>query len=167
MKATHITLLASAALAVIAVGCGGSPASSSSSAAKATLASTATPASTAQVGQAFLSAAAPVDAAYKTWTADLTAAGGDPLPLTSQASAYVGVLTTFDSTIVGIGATGKAKTDITTLVTDDNTVIADLNSLSSQTSSTVSAWDTKGIADGLVAIAAGDVVRADLGLPAS
>ena len=167
MKARQVTALASAALAVLAVGCGGSPASSSSSAATAPPASTATPASTAQVGQSFLSAAAAVDATYKTWKADLTAAGDNPLSLTPQASAYVSVLTTFDNTIVGIGATGKAKTDIAGLVTDDNTVIADLKALSSQTSSTVAAWDTKAIADGLAAITAGDVVRADLGLPAS
>jgi hypothetical protein len=123
--------------------------------------------STAQVAQAFLSATGPVDTAYKTWKADLVAAGDNPLPLTSQASAYVSVLTTFDNTIQGIGATAKAATDIATLVTDDNTVIADLNSLSSQTATTVAAWDAKGISDGTVAIAAGDVVRADLGLPPS
>ena len=166
MKASYITVLGSTVLAVLAVGCGGSTNSSSSSSA-ASAASSATPASTAQVAHAFLSATGPVDTAYKTWKADLTAAGDNPLPLTSQASAYVSVLTTFDNTIVGIGATAKAKTDIAILVTDDNTVIADLNALSSQTSSTVSAWDTKGIADGLAAIAAGAVVRADLGLPAS
>jgi hypothetical protein len=108
-----------------------------------------------------------VDAAYATWVAALKAAGDNPLPLTSQASAYVSVLNTFDSTIQGIGATGKAETDIASLVTEDNTVIADLNSLSSQTLSTVSAWGTKALADGVAAITAGDVVRADLGLPAS
>jgi len=77
------------------------------------------------------------------------------------------VLTTFDNTIQGIGATGKAATDIATLIADDNAVISDLNSLTSQSASTEAAWDAKGVADGTAAIAQGDVVRADLGLPPS
>lgn len=165
MKASYITLLGSVVLAAVAVGCGGTTGSTSSS--SAATAKPATPASTAQVRQSYLSAVGPVDAAYTTWKADITAADGNVLGLTSQASAYVGVLTTFDNTIQNIGATGKAATDIAALVSDDHTVIADLNSLSSQTTSTEAAWDAKGLADGLTAITAGNVVRADLGLPAS
>jgi hypothetical protein len=161
MKARQVTALASAALAVLAVGCGGSPASSSSSAA------TATPASTAQVAQSYLSATAAVDSAYTTWHADLVAAHGNVLDLASQAASYSGVLTTFDSKIQGIGASGKAATDIATLIGDDTTVIADLNLLSSQSTSTEAAWDAKALSDGLAAVAQGDVVRSDLDLPAS
>ena len=108
-----------------------------------------------------------MDAAYTTWTGDLHAANGNVLQLKSQAAAYAAVLTSFDSSIQGIGATGQAAADIATLVTDDNAVIADLNALPSQTASTETAWDTKAISDGLAAVAQGDVVRADLGLPAS
>ncbi|MGD1054440.1 MAG: hypothetical protein ABR950_11540 [Candidatus Dormibacteria bacterium] len=105
--------------------------------------------------------------AYVTWKADLVAANGNVLDLTSQASSYAGVLTTFDGTVQGIGATGKAATDIATLVSDDNAVISDLDSLGSQSVGTEAAWDAKALSDGAAAIAQGDVVRADLGLPPS
>jgi hypothetical protein len=144
-------------LALLAAGCGGSSSTAPS----------ATPASTAVVAQRYLTTSAPVRAAYVTWKADLVAANGDVLHLTSQASAYAGVLTTFDANVEGIGATGKAATDIATLVADDNAVIADLDSLGSQTAGTEVAWDTTALADGDTAVAAGDTVRADLGLPPS
>ena len=151
-------------VALLTVGCGGS---TTPSTATPTPASTATPASTVQVAQSYLSAASAVDAAYTTWHSALVAANGNVLQLRSQAAAYAAVLTTFDSTVQGIGATGQAAADIATLVTDDNTVIADLNALSSLTVSGEAAWDTKAISDGLAAVAQGDVVRTDLGLPAA
>ncbi|MGA9114815.1 MAG: hypothetical protein WB802_13620 [Candidatus Dormiibacterota bacterium] len=162
MKARWILV---AGLALLAAGCGGSTTPSTATPSPST--PTPAPASTAQVAQAYLSAAAAVDAAYTTWTGDLHAANGNVLQLKSQAAAYAAVLTSFDSSIQGIGATGQAAADIATLVTDDNAVIADLNALPSQTASTETAWDTKAISDGLAAVAQGDVVRADLGLPAS
>lgn len=162
MKARWILV---AGLALLAAGCGGSTTPSTATPSPST--PTPAPVSTAQVAQAYLSAAAAVDAAYTTWTGDLHAANGNVLQLKSQAAAYAAVLTSFDSSIQGIGATGQAAADIATLVTDDNAVIADLNALPSQTASTETAWDTKAISDGLAAVAQGDVVRADLGLPAS
>jgi hypothetical protein len=164
MKARWILV---AGLALLAVGCGGSTSPSTAASNPSTPTPTPSPRSTAQVAQSYLSAASAVDAAYATWHSALIAANGNVLKLTSQAAAYAAVLTTFDTTIQGIGATGQAAGDIATLVTDDNTVIADLNALPAQTASTESNWDTKAIADGLAAVAQGDVVRADLGLPAS
>jgi len=164
MKARWILV---AGLALLAVGCGGSTTPSTGGSAPSTPTPTATPASTAQVAQAYLSAATAVDAAYTTWHDALVAANGNVLQLKSQAASYAAVLTTFDRTVQGIGATGQAAADIATLVTDDNTVIADLNALPSQTVSTEAAWDTKALSDGLAAVAQGDVVRTDLGLPAS
>jgi len=155
MKARYLTVLV---LAALLVGCGGSASSSTP---------TPSPRSTAEVAQSYLSAASAVDTAYKQWADDLASANGNVLHLTSQASAYAAELTTFDNTITGIGATGKAAADIATLVTDDNAVIADLSDLSAQTVDTEVAWDTKALADGAAAVAQGDVVRADLGLPAS
>ena len=156
-------------LALLAAGCGGSttPSTATPTSSAATPTPTPTAESTAQVAQAYLSAAAAVDAAYTTWHSDLVAANGNVLQLKSQAASYAAVLTTFDRTVQGIGATGQAAADIATLVTDDNTVIADLNALPSQTVSTEAAWDTKALSDGLAAVAQGDVVRTDLGLPAS
>ena len=156
-------------LALLAAGCGGSttPSTATPTSSAATPTPTPTAESTAQVAQAYLSAATAVDAAYTTWKDDLVAANGNVLQLKSQASAYAAVLTTFDSAVQGLGATGQAAGDIATLVADDNTVIADLNALSSLTASGESAWDTKALSDGLNAAAQGNVVRADLGLPAA
>lgn len=163
MRARYVIVLGSAVLAVLASGCGNATTSSSSSSGVPHVA----PATTAQVAQSYKAATAAVNSAYLTWKADRVAAGGNVLTLTSQASAYASVLTTFDNTIQGIGATGKAATDIATLIADDNAVISDLNSLTSQSASTEAVWDAKGVADGTAAIAQGDVVRADLGLPPS
>jgi hypothetical protein len=163
MTTRYITVLGAVVLAVVAAGCGSSTTPSSSISQVPHVA----PATTAQVAQSYLSATGAVDSAYDSWHAAIVAADGKVLNLTSQASSYVAVLTTFDNKIQNIGATGKAATDIATLVSDDNTFIADLNSLSSQSSSTEASWDAKALSDGLAAVAQGDVVRADLGLPPS
>jgi len=162
MKASWMLV---AGLALLAVGCGGSTAPSTAASNPST--PTPAPRTTAQVAQSYLSATAAVSAAYNTWHSAFHAAGDNVLQLKSQAAAYAAVLTSFDSTIQGIGATGQAAGDIATLVADDNTFIADLNALPAQTASTETAWDTKALSDGLAAVAQGDVVRADLGLPAS
>ena len=76
-------------------------------------------------------------------------------------------MTTFDSTIMRLDATGKVATDIHTLVSDDGVVIGELNAESTQTQSSLAQWATRLIASGDTAIQAGDTVRADLGLPPS
>ncbi len=156
-----------AGLALLTVGCGGSTTPTTATSATSTATPTVTAELTAQVAQSYLAAASAVDSAYTTWHSDLIAANDNVLQLKSQAAAYVAVLSSFDSTVQAIGASGQAAADIATLVTDDNTVIADLNALASLTASGETAWDTKAIADGLAAAAQGDVVRTDLGLPAA
>ena len=122
----------------------------------------------ADVEQAYLVDTGPAEAAYKTWHADVTSSGltaAGILALAPQASTYATELGSFDTQITNIGASGKAETDIAILKSDDNIVIADLNALAGQTTTTVVAWGAKAIADGETAVAADNTVRADLGLP--
>ena len=121
--------------------------------------------SSAQV-ETYLTVATSADTAYLVWNSALAGASR-PSHLVSPAATYVQALTTFDSTITTFYATGKTGTDISTLVTDNTTVIADLNSVGSQTAGTYAIWKNNLQGLGLNAIAAGDAVRADLGLPAS
>jgi hypothetical protein len=120
--------------------------------------------STAAAASQYVAAATAVDAAYATW-------GGAILGVTqvsallAPAAAYVTALTTFDTAIQGIGIGGVAATDIAALVTDDRAIIADLQALS--TASSTTQWRTQISADGAKAITAGDTARAALGLPPS
>ena len=117
------------------------------------------------MAQEYLAAATTVEAACSKWSSDLT---GSNLPqLAGQAATCAAALATFDTTITGIGATGTAATDIATLVNDDQAVIADLDSLGTQTSASPSAGISEILADSTTAVAASDAVRTDLGLPPS
>ena len=163
------------ATVLVLAGCGSAAATSSTPSSHApSVSSTAiavpTPTSSPaeSVADGYAAAGAPAATAYETWHSDLTAPGlgaSGLLALAPQAATYAGQLASFDSQISALHATGQAGTDIATLITDDNAVIADLDALARQTTSTVVAWGAKGIADGETALAADNKVRADLGLP--
>jgi hypothetical protein len=53
------------------------------------------------------------------------------------------------------------------LLSDDNVVIKDLDSVSAQSQASLPQWGSRLLADGLKATAQGDIVRSDLGLPPS
>jgi hypothetical protein len=116
------------------------------------------------LAQQFLVAAETVDTAYVQWKAEADAATAIS-QLTVPAATYAEALTTFDTAILRIGASGKTATDIHTLASDDAAVITDLGDVGSQSPATFAQWRAQAAADGADAIAAGDTVRADLGLP--
>jgi hypothetical protein len=157
MKARHLVL---AGLAVLAAGCGSSSAKPAGSASG----STETPASTTTVAERYLEAANGVDAAYLQWSSAIVGVT-QTSALVAPASAYAAALTTFDSAVQGIGASGTAAADINTLISDDEAVITDLNGVGSASSYTT--WSAQITTDGTKAIAAGDTTRAALGLPPS
>lgn len=159
--------------ALLVAGCGGSSAVSSSSQPTTptpTPTPVATPVPSAAVMQGFLTASNTARANYDTWSGYLNTPGityKGLLALAPQAATYGGQLASFDTQVSGLGATGRTATDIASLVADDQVVIGDLQALSTQTTSTVKAWGVKTLADAAAAVAADDVVRADLGLPAA
>jgi hypothetical protein len=173
LKKTYGVLIA---VALLATACGGSKkaaapstgaaAAPSSKAAGATAAgATAAGAGTATVqsGQ-YLTAADALDTAYARWRSDI--AGKDRVAqLTGPAASYALALTSFDNAISRVNATGKTATDIQTLEAADAVVIADLDSITKQTQSTLSGWSAKLSADGAPARVAGDTVRTDFRLP--
>lgn len=121
--------------------------------------------SASAVAQPYLGAATGVDTAYAQWKA---AAQGRTRAseLVAPAATYAAALTAFDQRVVALGATGKVGADIATLVSADDVVIADLDAVGTQAGS-LSQWAAQLTADGAKAIAAGGVVRSDLGLPPS
>jgi hypothetical protein len=173
LRKTYIVLIAAA---LLTTACGGSKkaaapstgaAGAPSSTAGATTAGATAGASSATVqsGQ-YLTAADALDTAYARWRSAI--AGKDRVAqLTGPASSYALALTSFDNAILRVtaNATGKTATDIQTLVAADGVVIADLDSIRTQTQSTLSAWSAKLSADGAPARVAGDTVRTDFGLP--
>ncbi|MGO8687331.1 MAG: hypothetical protein ACLQT7_09175 [Candidatus Dormibacteria bacterium] len=169
MKASYLLVLG---LAVVAAGCGSTAPTSTSVPPTSTPAASGSPTSTpAAPGSTpaavyYAGAAASVDAAYVAWTSAI-AGSPEPSQLVAPAAMYAGALTTFDNVIVDIGATGSTASDIATLVSDDQTVIKDLNQISNVADSDLPTWEAQLSADGGRAITAGDVVRADLGLPPS
>jgi hypothetical protein len=111
-----------------------------------------------------MTAADSLDIAYTRWRSAIL--GKDRVAqLTGPAASYALALTAFDNAISRVNATGKTATDIRTLLAADEVVIADLDSITKQTQSTLSAWSAKLTGDGAPARAAGDAVRTDFGLP--
>jgi len=169
MKTRYISI--GIGLALMAAGCSSAKAAGTSTTTPATTTSaapttTASTASTATVAQEFLAAAKGADAAYVQWKAAV-AGKTEVSQITAPATTYAAQLTTFDNAIMRLGASGKAATDIHTLVSDDGVVIGELNSESTQTQGSLAQWASQLIANGATAIQAGDAVRADLGLPPS
>jgi len=144
-------------LALVMAGC-----SSSTSATNSTTTSPTT--SGATIAQRYLSAAEAVDSAYSQWKKAII---GDTSPsqFVGPATTYASQLTTFDNTISDLPASGKVATEIQILVSDDEVVIRDLQSVGSQTQTELTRWGAQLLADGSTAIAAGGTVRSDLGLP--
>lgn len=168
MKVRRIIMMG---LALLAVGCSGATttANPSTTAPGATgpAVPTAVPtagASASSVAHQYQTAAIGADAAYLRWRASVTGAT-KVSQVTGPAATYAAAMTKFDNAMVSLGATGKVATDIAALVKADQVVIGDLNSASSQTDSGLSKWAAQLSADGAKAIQAGQVVRADLGLP--
>jgi len=147
MKRRMVIVLASALLA--AACSGGAPAATVSASA---------------IAQQYKGLALGVDAAYLQWKAATTGATRVD-QITAPAAAYAAALTNFDNAVAAIPASGKAATDIATLLSADQVVIADLNAAGSETASTIAAWARHLAADGAKAIQAGQTVRADYGLP--
>jgi hypothetical protein len=114
----------------------------------------------------YSSLASSVDSAYATWHADVVGAKTIS-QLVAPAATYASELSTFDHSITGIGASGKAASDIQKLIAADNVVIGDLHALSSTTSAEFSSWGARIIAAGTSAVTASNVVRSDLGLAPS
>jgi hypothetical protein len=160
-----------AAVALLTTACGGSKkAAAPSTGATGTPSSTAAGATaaggsstTAQSGQ-YLTAATSLDTAYARWRSSIVGKNR-VAQLTGPAASYALALSVFDNAISRVNATGKTATDIQTLVAADAVVIADLNSITKQTESTLSTWSAKLSADGAPARVAGDTVRTDFGLP--
>jgi hypothetical protein len=114
----------------------------------------------------YLAAASGVDAAYAQWTTAIVGLD-QPSQFVAPATTYAGALTTFDNDIADIGATGTAASDIAILVSDDQIVISDLEKVGNESAAELPEWQAQLVADGDTAITEGDIVRADLGLPAS
>jgi hypothetical protein len=145
-----------------AAGAGAAGASAAGATAAGATAAGATSA-TVQSGQ-YLTAATSLDTAYARWRSSIVGKNR-VAQLTGPAASYALALTAFDNAISRVNATGKTATDIQTLVAADAVVIADLNSITKQTESTLSTWSAKLSADGAPARVAGDTVRTDFGLP--
>jgi hypothetical protein len=168
MKARHLVVMGVAALVA---GCGGTTGTPSTSAPSTSAGAGSGSASSAPPPPAstppavyYVTASSAVDAAYAQWTS-ASAGVTDPTQLAGPAATYGGALTTFDNTIVDIGATGHTASDIAILVIDDNAVISDLNQIGHQTAANLATWEAKLQADQGTALTEGDVVRSDLGLP--
>ena len=111
-------------------------------------------------------AAGLADVAYVTWRAEISS-DTEISRAIGRCDTYAAGLTTFDNAIMRIVVTGKAATDIRTLVADDRVVIENLDSVSKRTVASLTKEATRLKAIGRTAIRAGDVVRSDLGLPLS
>lgn len=85
--------------------------------------------------------------------------------VTVPAHAFAQALSKFDDTVAGLGAGGQTAADIQALIADDGVVIADLDSVGSQSVGTFLSWRSQTKSDGQKATAASNAVRADLGLP--
>jgi len=72
---------------------------------------------------------------------------------------------TFDNAISRVDVTGKAETDIHSLIADDQVVIKNLEAVKTETVAQIKKDEAQLIATGEAAIGADDVVRSDLGLP--
>ena len=105
-----------------------------------------------------------VDAAYLQWKA-ATAGARQVSQITAPAAAYAAALTSFDDALAKMPVGGQSATDIPTLLSADQVVIADLNAAGNQTAGTLAGWARQLAADGAKAISASKVVRADFGLP--
>ena len=119
---------------------------------------------TPTVGPGYLAAATAFDGAYLQWKAAITGKT-TPGEFAGPAATYAAALSAFDDAISSLGATGQTATDITSLVSADKVVIADLGTVSAQTAGTFARWGEQLTADGAKAILAGRVVRTDLALP--
>lgn len=164
MKARHSFVMA---LALLAVGCSAATTTANPSTTTPGATGPAVPtagASASSVAHQYQTAAIGADAAYLHWKASVTGATRVS-QVTGPATTYAAAMTKFDNAMVSLGATGQVATDIAALVRADQVVIGDLNSASSQTDSGLSKWAAQLSADGAKAIQAGQVVRADLGLP--
>lgn len=146
-------------------GAAAAPSATATGATTGATAGTTTAGTTVQSGQ-YLTAADALDAAYARWRGAIVGKNR-VTQLTGPAASYALALTSFDNAILRVTAneTGKTATDIQTLVAADAVVIADLDSITKQTESTLSAWSAKLSADGAPARVAGDAVRTDFGLP--
>ncbi len=164
MKARRIIVMG---LALLAVGCSSATTTANPSTTAPGATGPAVPTagvSASSVAHQYQTAAIGADAAYLRWRASVTGAT-KVSQVTGPAATYAAAMTKFDNAMVSLGATGKEATDIAALVRADQVVIGDLNSASSQTDSGLSKWAAQLSADGAKAIQAGQVVRADLGLP--
>ena len=131
MKASYLLVLG---LAVVAAGCGSTAPTSTSVPPTSTPAASGSPTSTpAAPGSTpaavyYAGAAASVDAAYVAWTSAI-AGSPEPSQLVAPAAMYAAPHH-LRQRLVDIGATGSTASDIATLVSDDQTVIKDLNQIS-------------------------------------
>jgi hypothetical protein len=167
MKASRVTLIGLAGLAVLVASCSTAKNSGSPTTSTGAGSATTTPTvPTATVAQRFLSAATVVDVAYATWHGEVTGAT-QVSQITGPAVTYATALTTFDTALANLDAGGKAATDVPTLMSADRVVIGDLNSVTTLSRADLGSWARQLVADGAKAIQASDVVRADLGLPPS
>jgi hypothetical protein len=118
------------------------------------------------VAQIYSAAANRVNGAYAQWTAEL-AGKAQSSDLAGPSATYAAALTTFDKAVKGLGIIRMPPaTDIQTLLEADGATIRDLNSVGTQSPASLPQWLSLLGADHTRAAQAGDVVRADLGLPA-
>jgi hypothetical protein len=80
-------------------------------------------------------------------------------------ASYATALNAFDTTVLNLGASGRAATDIRTLVGYDGAIIGELDVIGTQTPATLPAWESAISVDQGKAAQASNAVRADLGLP--
>ena len=123
-----------------------------------------TPASSPTVAERYQAAANALDAAYLRWNA-IVSSTSELSNLTRPSAVYGEALSSFNREVLDLGITRMPpSTDIQALVREDTTVIADLNSVGTQSPATLAEWSARVATDTAKANQAGEAVRIDLGL---
>jgi len=124
---------------------------------------------TTDYGQQYLTLIAPVNSAGDQAKQSLNAFGSTftGADVAKAVAPYVTALQTFNSAVIRVSWPAKVEPDIRALVAADAVVIGDLNGASTLTALNASQWVQQLNVDASKSRTASDVVRADLGLPAS
>jgi pimeloyl-ACP methyl ester carboxylesterase len=126
-----------------------------------------TPLSTSGMRTQFLAGDAQMTTAGKAWASNLKALhpGTTLAQITPIDQSFAAALGTFDSQLLGFGATGTAAATIITFVHADENIINDVLALTVQTRTTAATYKTTFTKDGKTSLKALAGLRKALGLP--